>query len=170
MNYEWNIRSWVRQELPGLKRHAKRTSIIVALLANIKQATGTAETLYKQFTDFMEYCRLRTRYNCQQGSLQALLNKVFDPDYKRIYLVTSSDVLVTTYGRLQGDSDAIPITYGKLAGEAIPTTYGYLAADYVNAFDGAVHVPVELQPREAEIKKWIDLNIFLSKTYKIYYF
>lgn len=149
-------------------RQPKRTGILVALVANIKQATGSANTLYNQFTELRNYAALRTRYNCQQGSLQALLNKLFDPSLNRIYLVTAADTLVTNYGSITGDDHTT--IYGKTHGETVPVIYGYTAADYNLLFDGYVYCPVALMPREAEIRKWVDFNIFLGKTYTVKYF
>ncbi len=168
MNYNWNIKQWITMYLAGQSRKPKRIGILTALLANIKQSTGSATTLYVEFVEFMQYCRLRTRYNVQQGSLEALLNKLFDATNNRIYLVTAADTFVTNYGQVVGDD--IPVIYGKLGGEARPTIYGYISADYANNYDGYIYVPSELAAREAEIKKWVDSNIFLGKTYKINYF
>lgn len=168
MNYNWNILTWINNMLPVRLQKPNRIGIIATLIANIKQSTGTDNTLYNQFVEFMLYCRLRTRYNIQQGSLQALLNKIFDPSLNRIYLVTTSDIIVTPYG--QDAEENTEVVYGKEAGDSFETAYAYTDEDYENAYDGYVYIPAELEPKEAEIRTWIDYNIFLSKRYRINYF
>lgn len=168
--YDWDIVKWLNMYLPALLRAPKRMGILAAILGPLKQTISNSEgTLWLQFADFREFVNLRTRYSIQQASLQALLNKLFDPDLKRIYLVTETDILSINYGRVDGDTDSIPNVYGTL-GNTEPAAYGVVAADAEAEFNGYVHVPIGLQTREAEIKAWVDYYIYLSRTYKIIYF
>lgn len=160
-------------QLPWLLRKPVREAILTSLLAGIKRSDVGEEpdsdkSLYKQFTDFMLFVNTRVRYNSQQKSLTALLNKLFDTSLKRIYLVTSSDIIEVIYGKYGGEM--IDTIYGKREGESAAAIYGHRAPEFENVFDGYVYVPDGLQDRESEIKAWVNYNLFLGQSYKIIYY
>ena len=160
-------------QLPWLHRKPKREAILTGLLAGVKRSDVGEEpdsdkSLYRQFIDFMLYVNLRVRYNSQQKSLTALLNKVFDASLKRIYLVTSSDIIEHLYGKHSGEM--VVTIYGKKGGESGAAIYGHRAPEFNNVFDGYVYVPYDLVEQEAEIKSWVNYNLFLGQSYKIIYF
>lgn len=155
--------------LRSADRMPNRIGILTVLVAPIKNSSAVDNTLYNALLKFMEFCLLRVQYNSQQASLQALLNRLFDAEFNRIRLITASDVITVKYGRVSVDADNVTSLYGKLASEGDDANYGYINPDFATAFSGYVEVPSALMPSEAVIKKWIDYNIWLDKTYKIIY-
>jgi hypothetical protein len=130
------------------------------------------QTIHASFITFKNDVLFRSSYNSQQGSLTALLNKVFADDIglDRITIVTVSEFKSKYYAPLGSDSsDLKPALYAGLGTESGDPIYVGFATEY-NNIDFIVYAPTEVEAREAEIKAWVNYYKFAGKQFKIIYF
>jgi hypothetical protein len=165
MNYSFDVSKWLKLVLPACYRKTRLIAFFEALLCPL-------QSLHTSFVKFKNDILFRTSYNSQQGSLIALLNKVFADDIhaKRFTILTVSELKRKYFAPVSTDnSDLEPDLYVGLGTESREPIYVGLAYEYDNIYF-LVYAPSEVIGRETEIKAWVNYYKFAGKSFKIIYF
>jgi hypothetical protein len=130
--------------------------------------------VYWDFRDYRDAVILKTSYTSQQGSLSALFNKIFAADIglKRFTIRTFSDIKPKYYAPIIDDSVVLddPIYVGLSSEVETQPKYVGFGFEYNNAKSFVINAPIEVMPREAELKSWANYYRFESKEFIINYF
>jgi len=164
MNYNWDIVKWIKLVLGSLWK-PNRALLIKCLLQPIIR-------MYNEFIILIDDINNRTRYNSSQKALTSLLNKLFDPTLKRIYIDTVADEYQVYYQPIIGESlgDMVPLYQPIIADTDTPAPlYQLNIAEYILIVDFIVYVPTSLAAQEGNIKAWVNYYRFASLTFKIIY-
>ena len=162
MNYNWDIVKWIKLVLGSLWR-TNRALLMKCLLQPIIR-------MYNEFIAVMDDINNRTKYNSSQKVLTALLNKLFDPTLKRIYIDTVADDTTVYYQPLSTET---PVGYEMIRqvniADGITTgiQYELNIAEFVTIVDFIVYVPAALTAQQSTITAWVNYYRFASLTFKI---
>jgi len=163
MNYKFNVDKWVEAILPSVLMLNNRLKILQAHLKPL-------QTLTNEFNLLRDGINFKTKYNCQQKVLAALLNRLFDPVHKRIRIITSSDVKGLYYQFYASEINP-DIKYSYFASEANPGTqlYSYYYSEFTGGYRFIVRIPNALNTPETitAIKGWVNYYRFESLNFTI---
>lgn len=166
MSYDFDIEKWLNLVVGYFYRKPRILKVAGALLAPVK-------TLHTQFLEFRASILFKASYSSQQRSLKSLLNRVFDSSRagRSFDIQTSADLLPNHYAPIGSDeSGLVDPLYAGLASEAhVLPLYAGLASEYNQVASFIVFAPIECQPREAEIKSWVNYYRFAGKNFVIKY-
>lgn len=166
MIYDWDIEKWLKQLVGFHFRRPNTLLLLNALLAPVK-------TLVSEFNTYRKIILWRAGYNCQQRSLKALLNRVFEDTRagRSFQILTNSDLKPKYYEPLGEDESGLtdPL-YAGLSTEAnITPIYVGFGYEYNSSISFTVYAPIECINQEAEIKAWVAYYRFTSKDFRITY-
>lgn len=144
--YDFDFEKLLRWLLPFEIRKPKMLAFYRGLLSFI-------ENLYQQFLDFIFVTDDRIRITGQVRVMRYELNKLFDPDLKRIEI-------------LDAVGDGILFVFVEAENNPVYLPTFINGSDY----DFLVRVPIEYQAKENFIKEFLNRYKLASKRYHIEYF
>lgn len=118
MNFNWDIDTWAQNETPGEIRYQPWTTWLRIMLKPVKY-------LYNLFLPYRAEMLKKLRYNSQTIILENLLNDMFDNNLRRIRIITTYDVVPSTYIFTDAESEQIYV-YTEAEVDADPTKAVYL--------------------------------------------
>lgn len=150
MNYEWNIAGWLPRQLSLTSEQ---------LQAWLRALLQPVQELHQLFILKNVDLDFRTRYNSQQGSMRALLNKLFDPTLNRIKVYTNTDTDPVDFVYFKAEPEPVEFDYYK--SEAIvPRDYVYFKSEYDARRGFTVEIPAALVPDQDAIAAWVNFLRF----------
>ena len=157
--YTFDIEKQIVRLLRSEKRQEDRITWLYTLL-------GPLNDTQQRFLEFINDINLRTAITCQVVYIEHILNHIFDPDQKRIYIGPGENQQqIYIYG------DGIPVVenqfiYGEDFNDPDPD---YLYGDSVtlSIVDFIVYVPITLVIDEILFKATVDYYRKAGKVWKI---
>lgn len=126
--------------LPPFLRKSRMLDWLRALVRPI-------QSLNQRFMDFMNRIRYRMRFNGQVIYLQRILNDFYDPVLRRIYIGNGNPLGLPNfvYNRIEGRR-----IFTRNRSEMLPTPFLRNRAEYSNAVDFVVWVPISILTADPE--------------------
>lgn len=157
LNFNWNIENWINKMLPLERKTPINMSWIKALLSPL-------QTLQDLFAAKCTDLDFKVKYSAQQKVLGGMLNKLFDPTDKRIYIETISDLVPDVLIDFDDEStDAPLLDFDDESSDGVLLDFDDEEGDY----DFNVYVPAALAGDEDKIKSWV--RLYSSKRFQIIY-
>lgn len=161
MKYSFNLQKLVNLILPFWIRKPNRVKLFISIFWPL-------QSLFNEFADFKTEMDFRTQYNCQQKSLESLLNKRYDPVLKRIRIITTSDLKAIYYSF--NSTEINPnLGYSRFSSEIIVSPrYIFNAEELSSSVRFVVRIPAALDNEtvKSQMKSWVDYYRFQSFNFK----
>lgn len=164
MIYDWDFESWLAVKLKASMRQPTRTALYVALLEPLRE-------LYAEFLTIREKVEFDVGYSMETISIEHMMNTLFDPNLKRINIVTNDDVLPRVFTFQDGENTLqAPDVFAGADGEVLDPDPVFLFADdeVINTADYTVSVPNSVWvTHETAIRARLDRYRIAGKKYEI---
>lgn len=102
MIFNWDIDNWVTQYAPALVSKPNLLGLVKSFLKPLK-------TLFTGFSTYRLLTQKKARYNSQHIILSNLLNDLFDPLLRQIYILSSLTLKPPTYLFILADNKPVYI-------------------------------------------------------------
>ena len=138
------------------------------ILAFILVALSPLQYIIGLYDAYVLRKRLELKFNGQVCYLEHILNDMFDPTFRRIF-ITDPDALVNSPPILFNIADNQPsiLLFNIGDGGASNTAVAFNIADFATQFDFVLHIPTDLTSQQLSIKKTLDAYKEASKYYQI---